>query len=194
MSYYVHPTAVVDAGAEIGPGCRVWHFSHVSDGAIVGEECTLGQNVFVARGARLGARCKVQNNVSLYDGVVCEADVFLGPSMVFTNVTNPRANVDRRGSFAATRVGRGATIGANATVVCGNAIGAYALVGAGAVVTSPVAPHALVVGVPARRVGWVSRAGERLVFGSDGVAVCPHDGSSYALVDGVLEARSDSLR
>ena len=189
MSYYAHPTAVVDAGASIGTGCRIWHFCHVSDGAIVGEECTLGQNVFVAKGAKLGARCKVQNNVSVYDGVVCGPDVFLGPSMVFTNVTNPRAHVDRRGSFAPTLVGRGATIGANATVVCGSAIGPYALVGAGAVVTAAVAAHALVVGVPARQVGWVSRAGERLTFDEGGLATCPHDGSVYALEDGVLLPR-----
>ena len=186
MDYFAHPTAVVDEGARVGAGSTIWHFCHVSEGAELGAGCSLGQNVFVAPGAVLGPRCKVQNNVSVYAGVVCAADVFLGPSMVFTNVTNPRAHVNRRGAFAKTPVGRGATIGANATVVCGHAIGDYAMVGAGAVVTKDVLPHALVVGVPAALIGWVSRAGERLSIGRDGRATCPHDGSRYQLVDGVL--------
>ena len=187
-NYYAHPTAVVDEGARVGEDAKIWHFCHVSAGAEVGAGCTLGQNVFVAPGAVLGAGCKVQNNVSVYDGVTCEEYVFLGPSMVFTNVTNPRAHVDRRGAFAKTRVGRGATVGANATVVCGHDIGAYAMVGAGAVVTKDVKPHALVVGVPAVQVGWVSRAGERLDFGEDGRAVCRYDGSAYGLGRGALIA------
>lgn len=181
MSFFAHPTAVVDEGAVVGDGTKVWHFSHVSAGATVGRSCTLGQNVFLAPGVVLGDGCKVQNNVSVYAGVTCAADVFLGPSMVFTNVLTPRAHVDRRGAFAKTPVGRGATVGANATVVCGHAIGAYAMVGAGAVVTAEVPEHALVVGVPARQIGWVSKAGERLAFDDGGYATCARDGSRYLL-------------
>ena len=189
MDYFKHPTSVVDEGARVGAGTKIWHFCHVCDGAELGAGCSLGQNVYVAPGAVLGAGCKVQNNVSVYAGVVCEEGVFLGPSMVFTNVTNPRAHVDRRDAYAPTRVGRGATVGANATVVCGHDIGAYAMVGAGAVVTKDVPAHALVVGVPAVQIGWVSRAGERLAFGRDGLATCPRDGSAYALRDGRLVPR-----
>ena len=188
MDYFAHPTAVIDEGARVGAGAKIWHFSHVCEGADIGAGCSLGQNVFVAPGAVLGPGCKVQNNVSVYAGVLCEADVFLGPSMVFTNVINPRAHVNRRGAFAKTSVGRGATIGANATVVCGHAIGAYAMVGAGAVVTKDIPAHALVVGVPAVQIGWVSRAGERLSFGDDGRAACPHDGTRYRLDGDVLRA------
>jgi UDP-2-acetamido-3-amino-2,3-dideoxy-glucuronate N-acetyltransferase len=161
-AYWAHASAVVDAGASIGAGTKVWHFCHVMKGARIGARCVLGQNVFVAGGAVVGDGCRVQNNVSIYDGVELADEVFVGPSAVFTNVKTPRAAVSRRDGFVATRVGRGATIGANATVVCGTKIGQYALVGAGAVVTRDVAPHALVVGVPARRVGWACACGETI--------------------------------
>ena len=157
-----HPTAVIDAGAVIGAGTKVWHFCHVMAGARIGARCVLGQNVFVAGGVSVGAGCRIQNNVSLYDGVTLEDDVFVGPSAVFTNVRTPRAAVSRKHAYASTRVSRGSTIGANATIVCGVSIGAYALVGAGAVVTRDVSTHALVTGVPARRTGWACRCGEIL--------------------------------
>lgn len=159
----IHPSAVVDAGAEIGAGTRIWHFCHVMGGARIGARCVLGQNVFVGARVTIGDGVKIQNNVSLYDEVVLEDDVFCGPSMVFTNVTTPRAFIERKHEYRSTRVRRGATLGANCTVLCGTEIGAYALVGAGAVVTHDVSPHALVVGVPARQVGWVCRCGARLV-------------------------------
>ena len=162
VTHWAHPTAVVDAGARVGAGTKVWHFCHVMAGARVGARCVLGQNVFIAAGAVVGDGCHVQNNVSVYDGVVLEDDVFVGPSAVFTNVKTPRAAVSRKHAFVATRVGRGATIGANATIVCGVTIGVYALVGAGAVVTHDVPDHALVAGVPARRTGWACRCGEPL--------------------------------
>ncbi len=158
--FWAHPTAIVDRGARIGLGTKVWHFCHVMAGARVGADCVLGQNVFVAATARLGDRCKVQNNVSVYDGVVLGDEVFVGPSAVFTNVRNPRAAVDRRRAFEETRVDRGATIGANATIVCGIHVGEYAFIGAGAVVTRHVPPHAVMVGVPARRAGWICSCGE----------------------------------
>tara|TARA_B100001750_G_scaffold102966_1_gene81410 strand:- start:1799 stop:2368 length:570 start_codon:yes stop_codon:yes gene_type:complete len=159
---FVHPTAVVDEGVQLGAGTKVWHFVHVCGGAVVGERCVLGQNVFIGPGVRLGDGVKVQNNVSLYAGVEVADDVFLGPSCVFTNVMHPRAHVERKDEFLPTPVGRGASIGANATVVCGHTIGEYAFVGAGSVVTRDVAPHALVFGTPARRHGWACRCGERL--------------------------------
>lgn len=162
---FVHPSAIVDAGVVLGAGCKVWHFVHVGEGAVLGEGCSLGQNVFVAPGVRLGARVRVQNNVSLYEGVEIGPDVFLGPSCVFTNVNNPRAFVSRKHDYRPTRVGQGATVGANATIVCGHDIGAYAFIGAGAVVTRDVAAHALVLGNPARRAGWMCRCGERLPEG-----------------------------
>jgi UDP-2-acetamido-3-amino-2,3-dideoxy-glucuronate N-acetyltransferase len=176
----------VDEGAEIGEGSRIWHFAHVSGGARVGNEVILGQNVFVARGAVVGHRCKVQNNVSIFDGVVLEEDVFCGPSMVFTNVINPRAAVERKDEFRQTRVGRGATLGANCTIICGKEIGRYAFVGAGAVVTQNVQDFALVIGVPARQVGWMSRKGERLDLkvGDDGEALCPATGERYVVENG----------
>ncbi|RYZ28150.1 MAG: N-acetyltransferase [Sphingobacteriales bacterium] len=164
MQSYIHPSAVVDEGAELGAGVRVWHFCHVMTGARIGEDCVLGQNVFVASGVELGRNVHVQNNVSLYEGVTCEDDVFLGPSMVFTNVINPRSALSRKEEYRKTVVRRGATIGANATIVCGNEIGAYAFIGAGAVITKPVPAYALFTGNPARQTGWMSEAGHRLEF------------------------------
>ena len=180
----IHPSAVIDDGATVGAGTRIWHFCHILAGARIGARCVLGQNVMVANGAVVGDGCKIQNNVSIYAGVTLEDEVFCGPSMVFTNVTTPRAFIDRKGEIAATRVGRGATIGANATVLCGTIIGAYAMIGAGAVVTRDVPDHALVLGNPARAVGWVSHAGERL--GAD--LVCPRTGERYRESEGRLIA------
>lgn len=183
----VHPSAVVDAGASLGPGTRVWHFAHVCAGARIGAGCSLGQNVFVGNDVRMGDRVKIQNNVSVYDAVTLEDDVFCGPSMVFTNVHNPRAAVERKSEYRRTLVRRGATIGANATIVCGVTIGEYAFIGAGAVVTRDVPAFALVAGVPARRIGWMSRFGERLALHLDGngEALCPHTGDLYLLQDSV---------
>ena len=182
--YFAHETAVIDDGCSIGEGTRIWHFSHIMTGAVLGRDCNIGQNVVISPGVVLGNNVKVQNNVSVYTGVTCEDDVFLGPSCVFTNVVNPRSAVCRRGEYAATRVGRGATIGANATVVCGHDIGRWAFIGAGAVITKDVPDYALVVGNPARQTGWMSRAGYRLEFGQDGTAVCPGTGEKYLLKDG----------
>ncbi len=180
-NYFVHPTAVVDEGCSIGAGSKVWHFCHLMPGAVIGSNCSLGQNVMVADGVVLGNRVKVQNNVAIYQGVICEDDVFLGPSMVFTNVINPRSAVNRRGQYLQTLVRKGATIGANATIVCGVEIGAFAFIGAGAVVTKDVAPYALVVGNPARQMGWMSEYGHRLAFNEAGWAVCPESGDTYQL-------------
>lgn len=180
-SVFVHPTAVVDEGAVLGSGTKIWHFSHIMPGAVLGENCNIGQNVVVSPGVHLGKNVKVQNNVSLYTGVFCEDDVFLGPSCVFTNVTNPRSAVNRRGQYAQTRVGKGASIGANATIVCGHDIGEYAFIGAGAVVTKTVAPYALVVGNPARQRGWISQYGHPLHFDESGCATCPESGQQYRL-------------
>lgn len=177
----IHPTAVIDDGAKIGQGTKIWHFSHIMPGAIIGENCNLGQNVVVSPGVILGNNVKVQNNVSIYTGVICEDDVFLGPSMVFTNIINPRSAVIRRDQYIATKVGKGASIGANATVVCGNEIGAYALIGAGAVITKPVKPYALVIGNPARQTGWVSEYGHKLIFNENGLATCPESNQTYQL-------------
>ena len=187
MSYFRHDTAVVDDGAEIGDGSRIWHFVHVGSGARIGRDVVLGQNVFVAPGAVVGDRCKIQNNVSVYDGVVLEEEVFCGPSMVFTNVVNPRAGVERKDEFRETRVGRGATLGANCTILCGVSVGRFAFVGAGAVVTHDVKDHALVAGVPARQVGWMSRHGEKLELplDGDGQANCPATDERYRLDQGV---------
>lgn len=182
--YFAHETAVIDDGCSIGEGTRIWHFSHIMTGAVLGRDCNIGQNVVISPGVVLGNNVKVQNNVSVYTGVTCEDDVFLGPSCVFTNVVNPRSAVCRRGEYAATRVGRGATIGANATVVCGHDIGEWAFIGAGAVITKDVPDYALVVGNPARQTGWMSRAGYRLEFRQNGTAICPGTGEKYLLKDG----------
>jgi len=180
LSHHIHPTAVTDAGAKIGEGTKVWHFSHIMPGAVIGNNCIIGQNVYVDRDVIIGNGVKIQNNVSLYKGVVVEDDVFLGPSMVFTNVINPRSFIERKQEFKTTIVRKGATIGANATVVCGVEIGCYALVGAGAVVTKPVAAFALVTGNPARQTGWVSEQGYQLLF-KDGHAFCTEEQRGYTL-------------
>jgi UDP-2-acetamido-3-amino-2,3-dideoxy-glucuronate N-acetyltransferase len=179
--YFAHPTAVIDEGSEIGEGTKIWHFSHIMPQCRIGRNCNLGQNVVVSSGVVLGENVKVQNNVSIYTGVTCEDDVFLGPSMVFTNVINPRSAVNRRSQYAATRVGKGATIGANATIVCGHDIGDYAFIGAGAVVTKKVPRYALVVGNPSRQIGWMSEYGHRLEFNNEGNAVCKESGQKYKL-------------
>ena len=171
--YFAHQTAVIDDGCEIGNGTRIWHFSHIMPKSEIGENCNLGQNVVVSPHVKLGKNVKVQNNVSIYTGVICEDDVFLGPSMVFTNISNPRSAVVRREQYEKTVVRKGATIGANATIVCGNDIGSFAFIGAGAVITKEVKPYALVVGNPARQIGWMSEYGHRLDFNEQGVAVCP---------------------
>ncbi len=185
-SYYAHPTAVIDEGAIIGADSKIWHFCHVMGGAVLGDGCSLGQNVFVAKDVRLGRNVKVQNNVSIYTGVICEDDVFLGPSVVFTNVINPRSAVNRRDSYLETYVEQGVSIGANATIICGRRLGRYAFIGAGTVVTRDVAPFALMFGNPGRLVGWMSRYGHRLRFDSAGKAICPESGEVYVLQeDGV---------
>lgn len=186
MRYFRDDSAVVDDGAQVGEGSRVWHFVHVSAGARVGRNVSLGQNVYVGGGAVIGDGCKIQNNVSVYDGVVLEEDVFCGPSAVFTNVNNPRAMVERKSQYRQTRVSTGATLGANCTIVCGVTIGRFAFIGAGAVVTHDVGDHALVTGVPARHAGWMSRAGEKLdlPLQGDGEARCPASGELYLLERG----------
>ena len=181
---FIHPTAVVDEGATLGEGTKVWHFSHIMSDAVVGERCNIGQNVVISPGVILGSNVKIQNNVSLYTGVICDDDVFLGPSCVFTNVVNPRSAVNRRGQYAQTRVGRGASIGANATIVCGHDIGQFAFIGAGAVVTKQVPDYALVVGNPARQMGWMSEFGHKLLFDEQGQATCPESGAAYRLDQG----------
>ena len=183
MEYYAHPTAVIDEGCQICAGTKIWHFCHVMPRCIIGPNCNLGQNVVVSPEVILGTNVKVQNNVSIYTGVVCDDDVFLGPSMVFTNVINPRSAIVRKNEYRQTRVGKGASIGANATIVCGNDIGPYALIGAGAVVTKSVPAYALVMGNPARQTGWVSEYGHKLLFDDDGCAICPESGEEYRLLD-----------
>ena len=189
--YFAHETAVIDHGCEIGDGVKIWHFSHIMAGCKIGDGCSLGQNVVVSPEVVLGRNVKVQNNVSIYTGVVCEDDVFLGPSMVFTNVINPRSAVIRRDQYQRTNVCRGASIGANATIVCGNDIGEFAFVGAGAVVTKDVPPYALVVGNPSRQVGWISEYGHRLKFDENAEAVCPESGDTYVLDNGLVRRKSD---
>jgi UDP-2-acetamido-3-amino-2,3-dideoxy-glucuronate N-acetyltransferase len=181
LTYSAHPSAVIDEGCTIGKGTKIWHFSHIMSGAVIGENCNLGQNVFVSTGVVLGKNVKVQNNVSIYTGVTCDDDVFLGPSMVFTNVINPRSAVSRKKEYAATHVGKGATIGANATIICGNNIGEYAFIGAGAVVTKDVPPHALMIGNPAKQTGWMSDYGHALKFDDNSFATCPESGQQYKL-------------
>lgn len=185
--YFAHGTAVIDPRCTIGKGTKIWHFTHIMSESVIGEGCNIGQNVVVSPEVVLGNNVKVQNNVSIYTGVICEDDVFLGPSCVFTNVINPRSVIVRREKYQKTHVGRGATIGANATIVCGHDIGEYAFIGAGAVVIDEVKPYALVVGNPARQIGWMSRAGQRLVFGQDGIAECSETKERYSLVDGEVK-------
>jgi UDP-2-acetamido-3-amino-2,3-dideoxy-glucuronate N-acetyltransferase len=185
-NYFAHPTAVIDEGCEIAAGVKIWHFSHLAGGCKIGENCTIGQNVFIAPNVVLGKNVKVQNNVSIYEGVTCEDDVFLGPSMVFTNVLNPRSAVNRKSEFQKTLVQKGATIGANATIVCGNTIGPYAFVGAGTVITKPVPAYALVMGNPGRQTGWMSEQGFPLKFDEEGKAVCKGSGETYRLRSGMI--------
>jgi UDP-2-acetamido-3-amino-2,3-dideoxy-glucuronate N-acetyltransferase len=184
--YLAHETAVIDEGCKIGKGTKIWHFSHIMSGSEIGENCNIGQNVVVSPGVRLGRNVKVQNNVSIYTGVICDDDVFLGPSMVFTNVINPRSAIIRKDSYLETIVEKGASVGANSTIVCGNIIGRFAFVGAGAVVTKDVKPYALVVGNPARQTGWMSEFGHKLSFDEKGFAICPESGERYRLEKGLV--------
>ena len=184
--FFAHETAVIDEGCQIGNGTKIWHFTHIMKGCAIGENCNLGQNVVVSPDVILGKNVKVQNNVSIYTGVICEDDVFLGPSMVFTNVINPRSQILRRDQYMATHVRKGATIGANATIVCGNEIGEYAFIGAGAVITKSVPAYALVVGNPARQIGWMSEFGQRLRFDENGLAICPESKETYQLTNGTV--------
>ena len=179
--YFAHQTAIIDEGCQIGQGTKIWHFSHLMTGCILGKKCNIGQNVVISPAVILGNNVKVQNNVSVYTGVTCDDDVFLGPSCVFTNVVNPRSEINRRGAYVRTHVGKGATIGANATIICGHDIGEYAFIGAGAVVTKKVPPYALFVGNPARQIGWMSEYGHRLNFDENGLAVCVESKQEYKL-------------
>jgi len=181
MNYQAHQTTVIDAGCQIGNGTKIWHFSHIMPNCTIGENCNIGQNVVISPDVVLGKNVKIQNNVSVYTGVICEDDVFLGPSMVFTNVINPRSHVVRKDEYKQTLVRKGASIGANATIVCGNEIGEYAMIGAGAVITKPVKPYALMVGNPARQIGWVSKNGHKLQFDEKGIAICPETGEKYKI-------------
>ena len=194
MKYFAHETAVIDEECQIGEGTKVWHFSHIMPNCSIGLSCNIGQNVVISPEVILGNNVKVQNNVSIYTGVICEDDVFLGPSMVFTNVMNPRSAVIRRDSYLKTIVKKGATIGANATIVCGHDIGRYAFIGAGAVVTKHVPDYALVVGNPARQIGWMSEYGHRLNFDENGVAECPESGDKYTLNENIVERERERER
>jgi UDP-2-acetamido-3-amino-2,3-dideoxy-glucuronate N-acetyltransferase len=187
VAYFAHPTAVIDEGSDIGIGTRIWHFSHIMPHCKIGENCNIGQNVVISPHVTLGKNVKVQNNVSIYTGVICEDDVFLGPSMVFTNVINPRSAINRKEQYAKTVVKTGASIGANATIVCGNNIGKYAFIGAGSVVTKDVPDYALVMGNPARQKGWMSEYGHKLTFDNAGIAVCIESGEKYHLKNGRVE-------
>lgn len=186
-NYYVHPSAIIDEGCEIGEGTKIWHFSHIMPKCKLGKNCNIGQNVVVSPEVILGNNVKVQNNVSIYTGVTCDDDVFLGPSMVFTNVTNPRSAVNRKNQYAKTHVGKGASIGANATIVCGHDIGEFAFIGAGAVVTKNVPAFALLVGNPAKQIGWMSEFGHRLEFDANGLAICPESGQKYKLENNLVK-------
>ena len=186
-NYFVHESSYVDEPCQIGKGTKIWHFSHVMKNSVIGENCNIGQNVVVSPDVQLGNNVKIQNNVSIYTGVVCEDDVFLGPSMVFTNVINPRSGVIRKDKYMKTVVKKGASIGANATIVCGNNIGRYAFIGAGAVVTKEVPDYALIVGNPSRNIGWMSEFGERLVFNENGIAICDTTGSRYKLINNLVK-------
>jgi UDP-2-acetamido-3-amino-2,3-dideoxy-glucuronate N-acetyltransferase len=181
MDYFAHETAIIDANCKIGKGTKIWHFSHIMTNCVIGESCNLGQNVVISPDVILGKNVKVQNNVSIYTGVICEDDVFLGPSMVFTNVINPRSAVIRKNEYLKTTVKKGATIGANATIICGNTIGEFAFIGAGAVVTNEVVSYALVVGYPSKQIGWVSEFGHKLEFNTQGFATCKESGEKYQL-------------
>lgn len=188
MDYFAHPTAVIDENCTIGKGTKIWHFSHIMPHCTIGENCNIGQNVVVSPGVVLGNNIKVQNNVSVYTGVICEDDVFLGPSMVFTNVFNPRSAVSRKEEYRKTIVRKGASIGANATIVCGYEIGEYAFIGAGAVITKPVPAYALMVGNPAKQTGWMSKNGHKLNFNNEGIAFCPETNEKYILTDKTVTA------
>jgi len=185
-NYFAHPTAVIDSDCQIGEGTKIWHFSHLMTGCVLGKNCNIGQNVVISPRVILGNSVKVQNNVSVYTGVTCDDEVFLGPSCVFTNVLNPRSGIDRREAFVRTHVGKGATIGANATIVCGHDIGMYAFIGAGAVVTKNVPPYALLVGNPARQTGWMSEFGHRLNFDENGIAICPESKQEYRIEENTV--------
>ena len=182
--YFAHETAVIDDGCKIGKGTKIWHFSHIMKGSEIGEDCNIGQNVVISPSVKLGKNVKVQNNVSVYTGVICEDDVFLGPSMAFTNIVNPRSAIIRKDKYVATIVEKGASIGANSTIICGIRIGRYAFIGAGAVVTKEVKPYALVIGNPARQTGWMSEYGHKLIFDADGIALCPESGERYEIREG----------
>ena len=187
MGYYVHPSSIIDENCVIGQGTKIWHFSHVMSGAVIGNNCNLGQNVVVSPKVILGNNVRVQNNVSIYEGVICEDDVFLGPSMVLTNVINPRSAVSRKDQYKKTLIKKGASIGANATIVCGNTIGEFAFIGAGAVVTKDVAPYALIFGNPGRQKGWISEYGHKLDFNADNIAVCPESKQEYLLENDIVK-------
>jgi UDP-2-acetamido-3-amino-2,3-dideoxy-glucuronate N-acetyltransferase len=189
MDYFAHETAVIDAGCQIGEGTKIWHFSHVMSNCKIGKNCNIGQNVVVSPDVILGDKVKVQNNVSIYTGVICEDEVFLGPSMVFTNITNPRSAIVRKDQYEKTIVKKGASIGANATIVCGNNIGEFAFIGAGSVVTKEVKPYALLVGNPAKQIGWMSEYGHRLNFNNEGIAVCPESNEEYLLINNEVTKR-----